>query len=179
MMCAGLTVWSPLVRANTGPGKKVAIVGIGGLGHFAVMWAAALGAEVYAISHTADKKEDAMSLGAKGFILSNEEKWAEPYAFEFDFVLNSADMTNEFDISKYLSILKVGGQFHQVGLPDEALPEIKAQMFMYVSQEDGRRLCAILCPIHSLTPINIFFQGKRFKHRRLAHRIATRDAGHA
>jgi alcohol dehydrogenase (NADP+) len=80
MMCAGLTVWSPLVRANTGPGKKVAIVGMGGLGHFAV--------------------------------------------------LNAADMTNEFDISQYLSILKVGGQFHQVGLPDEALPEIKAQMFM-------------------------------------------------
>lgn len=84
MMCAGLTVWSPLVRANTGPGKKVAIVGMGGLGHFAVLWAAALGAETYVISHTADKKEDAMSLGAKEFILSTEEKWAEPYAYEFD-----------------------------------------------------------------------------------------------
>lgn len=145
-MCAGLTVWSPLVRANTGPGKKVAIVGMGGLGHFAVLWAAALGAETYVISHTADKKEDAMSLGAKEFILSTEEKWAEPYAYEFDFVLNAADMTNEFDISKYLSILKVGGQFHQVGLPDEALPEIKAQMFMYVIEKHSGGLNPVSSP---------------------------------
>ena len=58
MMCAGLTVWSPLVRAGVGPGKKVAIVGLGGLGHFAVMWANALGAEVTVISHSPHKKDD-------------------------------------------------------------------------------------------------------------------------
>ena len=130
MLCAGLTVWSPLVRAKTGPGKKVAIVGMGGLGHFAVMWAAALGADVSVISHSPDKKDDAMTLGASNFILSSEKDWAKPYAFEFDFVLNSADMTHKFDISEYLSILAVGAQFHQVGLPDEPLQGIKPQMFM-------------------------------------------------
>lgn len=130
MLCAGLTVYSPLVRAGTGPGKKVAVVGIGGLGHFAIIWAAALGAEVYAISHSPSKKEDALKLGAKEFISTAEKDWAKPWAFAFDFVLNAADMTHTFDLSEYLSICNVGAQFHQVGLPDAALPEIKSQMFM-------------------------------------------------
>jgi len=130
MLCAGLTVWSPLVRANIGPGKKVAIVGLGGLGHFAVLWAHALGAEVSVISHSPSKKDDALKLGATEFITNDKEGWAEPYAFAFDFVLNTADMTHQFDISQYLSLCKVNATFHQVGLPDEALPPIKPQMFM-------------------------------------------------
>lgn len=108
----------------------MAVVGLGGLGHFAVMWAAALGAEVAVISHSPRKKDDALKLGAQEFILSTEKGWAEKYAFAFDFVLNTADMTHTFDISEYLSICKVNAPFHQVGLPDEALPPIKAQMFM-------------------------------------------------
>lgn len=130
MLCAGLTVWSPLVRAGTGPGKKVAIVGLGGLGHFAVMWANALGAEVTVISHSPDKEADARKLGAKHFVSSKDEKWAEPLAFTFDFVLNTADMTHTFNLSDYLSILKVNCQFHQVGLPDEPLEGLKTQQFM-------------------------------------------------
>ena len=129
-MCAGLTVYSPLVRAGMGPGKKVAVVGMGGLGHFAVIWANALGAEVTVISHSPSKKEDALKLGAKHFVLSSDDNWAEPLAFKFDFVLNSADMTHTFDIQKYLSICNINARFHQVGLPDEALPPIKAQQFM-------------------------------------------------
>lgn len=130
MLCAGLTVWSPLVRAGTGPGKQVAIVGMGGLGHFAVMWANALGAEVTVISHTPDKKEDALKLGAKHFVVSNDKEWAKPLAFKFDFVLNSADMTHTFDLDSYLSILKVNCQFHQVGLPDSPIENLKPQQFM-------------------------------------------------
>lgn len=129
MLCAGLTVWSPLVRAGTGPGKQVAIVGMGGLGHFAVMWANALGAEVTVVSHSPDKKEDAHKLGAKHFVLSSDKDWAKPLAFKFDFVLNSADMTHEFKLDDYLSILKVNCQFHQVGLPDEAY-SLQSQQFM-------------------------------------------------
>lgn len=130
MLCAGLTTWSPLVRAGVKEGKKVAVVGLGGLGHFAVMWANALGAEVTVISHSPGKKEDALKLGAKEFVLSSEDGWEEPHAFAFDFVLNTADMTHKFDIAKYLSLCKVNATFHQVGLPDEALPAIKPQMFM-------------------------------------------------
>ncbi|KAK3080061.1 hypothetical protein LTS18_003225 [Coniosporium uncinatum] len=121
MMCAGLTVYSPLVRLGCGPGKKVAIVGIGGLGHFAVMWASALGAEVYVISHSPEKKEDAMKMGAKHFIDSTQEEWAKPYAFTFDFILNASDMTHKFNLSQYFSTLKVMGKFHNVGMPDEPI----------------------------------------------------------
>ncbi|MCJ1473260.1 hypothetical protein MMC13_001911 [Lambiella insularis] len=129
MMCAGLTVYSPLVRAKTGPGKKVAILGIGGLGHFGVLWASALGAEVYAISHSPNKKEDALKLGAKEFICTNTDDWAKPWAFTFDFILNAADMTHQFKLSDYMSTLAVNGEFHNVGLPDEHLPQIMAQDF--------------------------------------------------
>ena len=118
------------MRAGVGPGKKVAIVGLGGLGHFAIMWANALGAEVSVISHSPSKKDDALKLGAKEFVLNNEKGWADNYAFAFDFVLNTADATHTFNLAEYLSICKVNATFHQVGLPDEALPELKAQMFM-------------------------------------------------
>lgn len=130
MLCAGLTVWSPLARAGVGPGKKVAIVGLGGLGHFAIMWATALGAEVTVISHTARKRDDAIKLGAKNFVLSVEADWEKPYAFAFDFVLNTADMTHTFDLSKYMSICNVNASFHQVGVPDEALPPISPAILM-------------------------------------------------
>ena len=63
----------------------------GGLGHFALLWAKALGAEVYAISHTPEKEKDATALGAKGFISSLDKDWAQPWAFHFDFILNCAD----------------------------------------------------------------------------------------
>ncbi|CAD6586929.1 MAG: hypothetical protein ASARMPREDX12_002552 [Alectoria sarmentosa] len=129
MMCAGLTVWSPLVRAKIGPGKKVAILGIGGLGHFGLLWASALGAEVYALSHSPNKKNDALKLGAKEFICTKDKDWAKPWAYTFDFILNSADMTNEFNIQEYMSTLNVNGEFHNVGLPDKPLPQMMAQDF--------------------------------------------------
>lgn len=82
MMCAGLTTYSPLVRAGTGKGKKTAILGIGGLGHFALMWAKALGAEVTALSHSPDKKDDALKLGADHFVCTKDKDWAKEHAFE-------------------------------------------------------------------------------------------------
>ena len=129
MMCAGLTVWSPLVRAKVGPGKKVAVIGIGGLGHFGILWASALGAETYAISHSPRKEVDAKKLGATHFISTGEKDWHKPWAFEFDFILNTADMTHTFNIQQYMSTLAVNGEFHHVGLPDEPLPEMMAQDF--------------------------------------------------
>ena len=129
MMCAGLTVWSPLVRAKIGPGKKVGVVGVGGLGHFAILWAVALGAEVYALSHSPSKAEDAKKLGAKEFISTEEKDWQKPWDFTFDFLLNTADMTHQFDMKAYMSTLAVNGIFHHVGLPDEPLPQMKAQDF--------------------------------------------------
>jgi len=128
MLCAGLTVYSPLVRLGTGPGKTVGIVGLGGLGHFAVLWAAALGAEVYVLSHSPHKKEDALKLGAKHFIDTSKDDWHKDHAFKFDFLLNTADMTHKFDLSQYFSTIKVMGKFHNVGMPDEPI-EVNLQAF--------------------------------------------------
>lgn len=101
----------------------------GGLGHFAVMFAAAMGADVTVLSHSPDKEDDAKKFGAKEFILTKDEDWSKPLAFTFDFMLNTADATHKFDLSAYMSTLAVNGEMHHVGLPDDALPPIKAQMF--------------------------------------------------
>ncbi|KAI9875522.1 MAG: hypothetical protein M1823_007458, partial [Watsoniomyces obsoletus] len=122
--------WSPLVRASTGPGKKVAVVGLGGLGHFAVIWANALGADVTVISHSPHKKDDALALGAKAFVCNADKNWSEPLKFAFDFVLNTADMTHTFNINEYLGLCKVNAPFHQVGMGDEPLPQFPPQAFM-------------------------------------------------
>jgi len=129
MMCAGLTTYSPLVRAGTGPGKKTAILGIGGLGHFGILWAKALGAEVFAISHTPDKRNDALKLGADHFICTKNKDWFKDYDFTFDFILNCSDMTQKMPVKDYMSTLAVNGTFHNVGLPDEPLPNFMAQDF--------------------------------------------------
>lgn len=102
----------------------------GGLGHFALQWANALGAEVYALSHSPSKKDDCLKLGAHQFVDTTQENWDEPYKFTFDFILNCADMTHEFDLTKYMGTMKVMGRFHNVGLPDKPLPQMMAQDFV-------------------------------------------------
>jgi len=129
MLCAGITVYSPLVRLGCGPGKRVAIVGLGGLGHFAVMFAHALGAEVTVISHSPSKREDALKLGATDFISSGDNDWHKPHGFKWDFILNTADNLEGFDLSQYFGCLKVNGHFHNVGMPDHAI-SLKLQDFV-------------------------------------------------
>jgi len=130
MLCAGITTYSPLVRLGAGPGKKVGIIGLGGLGHFGILFAAALGAEVYAISHSPHKKEDALQLGAKHFIDTSRKDWHKPYAFTFDFIINTADATHKFNLSDYFSTLKVMGKFHNVGMPDHPIEKLMLQDFV-------------------------------------------------
>jgi len=129
LLCAGITTYSPLRRAGVGKGSKVGIVGVGGLGHLAVQWAVALGCEVYALTHSPDKVEDCKKLGAKEVIVTNEDGWEKPYSLFFDFILNSADATDKFEMSKYLGLMRPGGDFHMVGLPDESLPTMSAGLF--------------------------------------------------
>ncbi|KAF1934666.1 NADP-dependent alcohol dehydrogenase C [Clathrospora elynae] len=129
MLCAGLTTFSPLKRLGAGPGKKVGIIGLGGLGHFGVLWSVAMGAETYVISHSPSKKDDALKMGAKDFIDTSKKGWADKWKFQLDFVINAADATDKFDLAEYFSILKVNGTFHMVGFPDNKLPSFNAQVF--------------------------------------------------
>lgn len=127
MLCAGLTAYSPLVRNGAGPGKKVGIVGLGGIGHLAVMFAKALGSETWVISRSRAKEENARKLGADGFIATGEEGWEKSHLYSFDLVLNCANSSKGFDLAKYLTIMDVHGRWISVGLPEEEGQLIKAQ----------------------------------------------------
>jgi alcohol dehydrogenase (NADP+) len=130
MLCAGLTSYSPLVRNGCGPNKKVGVVGIGGLGHFGLLFAAALGAEVWAISRSRAKEADALAMGAKGLIATNEEGWNEPHRMTFDLILNTANSSEGFQIADYLSLLDVHGRWVSVGLPGGEGMKLRNQDFM-------------------------------------------------
>lgn len=130
MLCAGLTVYSPLVRNDVGPGKHVGIVGLGGLGHFAVQFAKALGATVYVFSHQPSKAADAMRLGADKFIATSDENFGKafgPNGIELDYILSTAD-SNQAPLSEIVSFLKIEGKLTSVGLPDKPF-EFMAQQF--------------------------------------------------
>jgi len=130
MLCAGLTVFSPLVRNGCGPGKKVGIVGLGGIGHFGVLFAKALGAETWAISRSHAKEADAMKMGADGFIATADKDWEKDHVMTFDLIINSANSNEGFDLGKYLSLLDVHGRWVSVGLPEGAGTEIKNADFI-------------------------------------------------
>lgn len=117
MLCGGITVYNPLVKNGAGPGKKVGIVGIGGLGHFGVLWAKALGCdEVVAISRTGGKAGDAKKMGADRFIATDEDdKWAKKNSRTLDLIVSTVS-SPKMPISGYLQLLRTGGQFIQVSI---------------------------------------------------------------
>jgi alcohol dehydrogenase (NADP+) len=127
MLCAGVTAFSPLVRNGCGPGKKVGIVGLGGIGHFGVMFAKALGAEVWGISRSHAKEADAKKLGADGFIATSDKDWNEEHLLSFDLIVTTANSTEGFELEKYLTMLKVHGRWIMVGMPEGAGQEVRSQ----------------------------------------------------
>ena len=130
MLCAGITSYSPLVRNGAGPGKKVAIVGLGGLGHYGVMFAKALGAETWLISRTHSKEADARKMGADGFLATSDPGWNEPHRMTFDLIISSANSFGEgFDLSGYQSLLDVHGKFVSIGFPEDGALKVKVQDF--------------------------------------------------
>lgn len=119
LLCAGITVFSPLLRniGENAKGKTVGIIGIGGLGHLAIQFASALGAEVYALSRSTSKLDQAKEMGATDLIATGEdEKWTSKYEDKFDFILNCASTLKDIKINDYLSVLKVGGSLVTVGI---------------------------------------------------------------
>ncbi|PZQ44194.1 MAG: hydroxyacid dehydrogenase [Micavibrio aeruginosavorus] len=115
LLCAGITTYSPLKRWKAGPGKKVGIVGLGGLGHMGVKIAVAMGADVTVFTTSQSKVDDAKKLGAHHVILSKDAKQMESAANSFDFILDT--VSADHDINAYLNLLKRDGTLTQVGLP--------------------------------------------------------------
>ncbi|GAA6020963.1 hypothetical protein JCM11491_001566 [Sporobolomyces phaffii] len=132
LLCGGVTVYNPLVTYGAGKeAKDVGIVGIGGLGHFGLLFAKALGANVTAISHSESKKEDAMKMGADRFIATHSGKEDDfaPYKRSLDLIICTTNDT-EMPILGYLSCLKPHGRLVLVGAPEKPLPELPAFPFI-------------------------------------------------
>lgn len=120
LLCAGITTYSPLVRWNVKEGDKVAIVGLGGLGHMGVQIAVAKGADVAVLSRTSRKEKEAKELGAARILATNEEEdFFKNHRGEFDFILST--ISAQYDLEAYLGLLKPRGIMSVVGLPPEAL----------------------------------------------------------
>ena len=115
LLCAGITLYSPIKHWNVGPGKKVAVMGLGGLGHMGVKFAVAMGAEVTVLSHSPNKKNDALAMGAHHFVATNSPDALVPHQKEFDVILNT--VSAEININDYLSLLKLHGTLVVIGLP--------------------------------------------------------------
>jgi len=117
LLCAGITTWSPLRRWKVGKDHKVAVVGLGGLGHMAVKFAVALGAEVTILSTSASKKRDAESLGAHHFVITTDADQLNTARHAFDFIVDTVSANH--DLNTYLSLLKTNGTIICVGAPEK------------------------------------------------------------
>lgn len=128
MLCGGVTMYSPLVHNGCGPGKTVGIVGVGGLGHFGVLFAKALGADrVVGISRKKEKESDVLALGADAYIATDEEEdWEKKHESQFDLIVCTVS-SGKMPLEGYLGLLKTRGTFVQVGAPDGgSFPNINA-----------------------------------------------------
>lgn len=120
LLCAGITLYSPLKHWGAGPGKKVAIVGLGGLGHMGVKIAHALGAEVTVLSQSLSKQEDGKRLGADHYFATSDPATFEELKSSFDLIVNTVSAS--LPIDAYLSLLRVDGALVNVGAPSEPQP---------------------------------------------------------
>jgi uncharacterized zinc-type alcohol dehydrogenase-like protein len=120
LLCAGITLYSPLRHWNAGPGKKVAIVGMGGLGHMGVKLAHAMGADVTVLSQSLSKKEDGLKLGADAYYATSDAETFTKLAGTFDLIICTVGVA--IDWNAYLGLLKVNGSMVLVGVPEHAVP---------------------------------------------------------
>jgi len=120
LLCAGITTWSPLRHWNVGPGKKVGIVGIGGLGHMGVKFAHALGAHVVAFTTSPAKRAETLRLGADEVVVSKDKDAMAAHTGSFDFILNSVSASHDLDA--YVALLKRDGTMTMLGAPSTPHP---------------------------------------------------------
>lgn len=120
LLCAGITTYSPLRHWNAGPGKKVAVVGMGGLGHMAVKMAHAMGAEVTVLSQSLSKQDDGLRFGAEHYYATSDATTFDTLANSFDLIINTVSAA--IDINAYLGLLALDGTLVSVGAPAQPLP---------------------------------------------------------
>jgi uncharacterized zinc-type alcohol dehydrogenase-like protein len=120
LLCAGITTYSPLRHWNAGPGKRVAVVGLGGLGHMAVKLAHAMGADVTVLSQSLRKQEDGLKLGANAYYATSDDATFAELAGRFDLIINT--VSAGIDIGRFLGLLRTDGSLVNVGAPPEPLP---------------------------------------------------------
>lgn len=118
LLCAGITTWAPLKRWGVGPGSKVAVVGLGGLGHMGVKFAVALGAEVTVLSRSDAKADDSLALGATAHVATGTPGNLKKLRNSFDVVLNT--VSADIEVFPYIAMLKPRGVFANVGMPTKA-----------------------------------------------------------
>lgn len=127
LLCASITTYSPLRRFDVKAGDKVAILGLGGLGHMGVKLAKAMGAEVTVLSHSPNKKHDALTLGADDFVDTSEEDAFSKHAGRFDFLLDTVSAGHDYNA--YLNLLRRDGTMVLVGVPEPTLLAAPALIF--------------------------------------------------
>lgn len=159
LLCAGITLYSPLSHWKAGPGKKVAIMGLGGLGHMGVKIAAAMGAEVTVLSHSESKREDAKKLGAHHFVLAKTAEAFRDNANSFDLIINTVSSA-DLDMAGYLGMLKLDGTLVSVGAPEKPLSIHPFSLIMMRRNYAGSVIGSIqetqemldFCAKHNITP---------------------------
>ncbi|HNY29115.1 MAG TPA: zinc-binding dehydrogenase, partial [Candidatus Sumerlaeota bacterium] len=120
LLCAGITTYSPMRHWGVTTGKKVGVVGLGGLGHMGVKFAHALGAHVVVFTTSPNKKDDALRLGADEVVISRNANEMARHAGSFDFILDA--VSAEHDLNAYLNLLATDGNLTLVGVPEKPLP---------------------------------------------------------
>jgi len=129
LLCAGITTWSPLRHWNVGPGRKVGVVGLGGLGHMGVKFAHAFGAEVVLFTTSPGKSEDARRLGADAVVVSKNADEMARHSGSFDFILDTVAASHDLDA--YLTLLKRDGTLCLLGVPDHPHPSPNAANLIF------------------------------------------------
>jgi len=120
LLCAGITLYSPLAHWGAGPGKNVAIVGLGGLGHMGVQLAHAMGAEVTVLSQSLKKREDGLRLGGDHYYATSDPGTFKALRSSFDLIVNTVSANLSLDA--YLSLLRIDGTLVEVGAPEHPMP---------------------------------------------------------
>ena len=158
LLCAGVTTYSPLAHWQAGPGKKVAVVGMGGLGHMAVKIAVAMGAEVTVLSQTLSKQEDGLRFGAKHYYATSDEATFSELRNTFDLIINTVSANLEID--QYLNLLTLDGTMVYVGAPAEPIPVRAFTLFNNRRSFAGSTIGSIretqemldFCAAHNIAP---------------------------